>query len=218
MQTAMTMNTLGLGLGARPVARSRVVGTKSAKAIVGTPVVGKPVQLATRRAAVTVRAGGNPEPIVQAPFKGIKDDLAARGPLYIDDFKQGISPKSLVRDHLLFLQAWPPNGNFFSRAIRAIDAVPQRTKRETPGTARNARPGSVPTDGRAYRALALDPAHARVGSPDSTSSRREEISTSKIRSHWELFFQKHRPVPAASLHSFIDPETDRCPPTPDIPP
>ena len=218
MQTAMTMNTLGLGLGARPVARSRVVGTKSAKAIVGTPVVGKPVQLATRRAAVTVRAGGNPEPIVQAPFVGIKEDLAARGPLYIDDFKQGISPKSLVRDHLLFLQAWPPNGNFFSRAIRAIDAVPRRTKRETPGTARNARPGSVPTDGRAYRALALDPAHARVGSPDSTSSRREEISTSKIRSHWELFFQKHRPVPAASLHSFIDPETDRCPPTPDIPP
>ena len=218
MQTAMTMNTLGLGLGARPVARSRVVGTKSAKAIVGTPVVGKPVQLATRRAAVTVRAGGNPEPIVQAPFVGIKEDLAARGPLYIDDFKQGISPKSLVRDHLLFLQAWPPNGNFFSRAIRAIDAVPQRTKRETPGTARNARPGSVPTDGRAYRALALDPAHARVGSPDSTSSRREEISTSKIRSHWELFFQKHRPVPAASLHSFIDPETDSCPPTPDIPP
>ena len=218
MQTAMTMNTLGLGLGARPVARSRVVGTKSAKAIVGTPVVGKPVQLATRRAAVTVRAGGNPEPIVQAPFVGIKEDLAARGPLYIDDFKQGISPKSLVRDHLLFLQAWPPNGNFFSRAIRAIDAVPQRMKRETPGTARNARPGSVPTDGRAYRALALDPAHARVGSPDSTSSRREEISTSKIRSHWELFFQKHRPVPAASLHSFIDPETDRCPPTPDIPP
>ena len=218
MQTAMTMNTLGLGLGARPAMRSRVVAAKSAKAIVGTPVVGKPVQMAARRAAVTVRAGGNPEPIVQAPFVGIKEDLAARGPLYIDDFKQGISPKSLVRDHLLFLQAWPPNGNFFSRAIRAIDAVPQRTKRETPGTARNARPGSVPTDGRAYRALALDPAHARVGSPDSTSSRREEISTSKIRSHWELFFQKHRPVPAASLHSFIDPETDRCPPTPDIPP
>ena len=49
-----------------------------------------------RRAAVTVKAGGNPEPIVQAPFKGIQQDLAARGPLYIDDFKQGVSPKSLV--------------------------------------------------------------------------------------------------------------------------
>ena len=96
MQTAMTMNTLGLGLGARPAMRSRVVAAKSAKAIVGTPVVGKPVQMAARRAAVTVRAGGNPEPIVQAPFQGIKDDLAARGPLYIDDFKQGVSPKSLV--------------------------------------------------------------------------------------------------------------------------
>lgn len=108
MQTAMTMNTLGLGLGARPAMRSRVVGTKSAKAIVGTPVVGKPVQLATRRAAVTVKAGGNPEPIVQAPFKGIKDDLAARGPLYIDDFKQGVSPKSLASIFFLFFAALAP--------------------------------------------------------------------------------------------------------------
>jgi len=108
MQTAMTMNTLGLGLGARPAMRSRVVGTKSAKAIVGTPVVGKPVQMAARRAAVTVRAGGNPEPIVQAPFKGIKDDLAARGPLYIDDFKQGVSPKSLASIFFLFFAALAP--------------------------------------------------------------------------------------------------------------
>lgn len=108
MQTAMTMNTLGLGLGARPAMRSRVVGTKSAKAIVGTPVVGKPVQLATRRAAVTVKAGGNPEPIVQAPFKGIQEDLAARGPLYIDDFKQGVSPKSLASIFFLFFAALAP--------------------------------------------------------------------------------------------------------------
>ena len=104
----MTMNTLGLGLGARPAMRSRVVAAKSAKAIVGTPVVGKPVQMAARRAAVTVRAGGNPEPIVQAPFKGIKDDLAARGPLYIDDFKQGISTKSLVRVPIFPLIRLPP--------------------------------------------------------------------------------------------------------------
>ncbi len=32
-----------------------------------------------------------------------------------------------------FLQAWPPNGNFSSRAIRAIDAVPRRTWRKTRG-------------------------------------------------------------------------------------
>jgi len=108
MQTAMTMNTLGLGLGARPAMRSRVVAAKSAKAIVGTPVVGKPVQMAARRAAVTVRAGGNPEPIVQAPFVGIKEDLAARGPLYIDDFKQGISPKSLASVFFLFFAALAP--------------------------------------------------------------------------------------------------------------
>jgi hypothetical protein len=40
------------------------------------------------------------EPIMEAPFKGIKDDLAARSPLYIDDFKQGISTKSLVRSKI----------------------------------------------------------------------------------------------------------------------
>mmetsp|Transcript_9467 Transcript_9467/g.43081 ORF Transcript_9467/g.43081 Transcript_9467/m.43081 type:complete len:574 (+) Transcript_9467:41-1762(+) len=108
MQTAMTMNTLGLGLGARPAMRSRVVAAKSAKAIVGIPVVGKPVQMAARRAAVTVRAGGNPEPIVQAPFKGIQQDLAARGPLYIDDFKQGVSPKSLASIFFLFFAALAP--------------------------------------------------------------------------------------------------------------
>ena len=61
-----------------------------------------PIQMAARRTAVTVRAGGNPEPIVQAPFVGIKDDLANRGPLYIDDFKQGISPKSLVSHRARF--------------------------------------------------------------------------------------------------------------------
>ena len=37
-------------------------------------------------------------------FKGIKDDLAARGPLYLDDFKQGISTKSLVRDPLRIIR------------------------------------------------------------------------------------------------------------------
>ena len=129
MQTAMTMNTLGLGLGARPVARSRVVGTKSAKAIVGTPVVGKPVQLATRRAAVTVRAGGNPEPIVQSPFVGIKDDLANRGPLYIDDFKQGISPKSLVSHRARFF------GTIASRLWRDNAIARARSQPRTFGSA-----------------------------------------------------------------------------------
>jgi hypothetical protein len=132
MQTAMTMNTLGLGLGARPAMRSRVVGTKSAKAIVGTPVVGKPVQLATRRAAVTVKAGGNPEPIVQAPFKGIQQDLAARGPLYIDDFKQGVSPKSLVSDQCFF--AGPPQ----QRKLR-FPRDPFRGRRSRPCETRNGR-------------------------------------------------------------------------------
>merc|ERR1719199_1289992 len=51
---------------------------------------------------------GNAEPIVQAPFKGIKDDLAARKPLYIDDFKQGISTKSLASVFFLFFAALAP--------------------------------------------------------------------------------------------------------------
>ena len=128
----MTMNTLGLGLGARPAMRSRVVAAKSAKAIVGTPVVGKPVQMAARRAAVTVRAGGNPEPIVQAPFKGIQQDLAARGPLYIDDFKQGVSPKSLVSDQCFF--AGPPQ----QRKLR-FPRDPFRGRRSRPCETRNGR-------------------------------------------------------------------------------
>ena len=132
MQTAMTMNTLGLGLGARPAMRSRVVAAKSAKAIVGTPVVGKPVQMAARRAAVTARAGGNPEPIVQAPFKGIQQDLAARGPLYIDDFKQGVSPKSLVSDQCFF--AGPPQ----QRKLR-FPRDPFRGRRSRPCETRNGR-------------------------------------------------------------------------------
>ena len=95
MQTAMTMGTLGLGLGAHPRCAPRRRG-QVRQGDRRYPGRGQARAMAARRAAVTVRAGGNPEPIVQAPFKGIKDDLAARGPLYIDDFKQGISPKSLV--------------------------------------------------------------------------------------------------------------------------
>ena len=220
MQTAMTMNTLGLGLGARPAMRSRVVAAKSAKAIVGTPVVGKPVQMAARRAAVTVRAGGNPEPIVQAPFKGIKDDLAARGPLYIDDFKQGISPKSLVRDHLLFCRLGPQTETSFpARSVLSTPSPSERSAkrpapRETRGpdpfrrmVARIARSRSIPPTPELDRP-----------NPRHRDARRFRPPKLSVRSHWELFFQKHRPVPAASLHSFIDPETDRCPPTPDIPP
>ena len=57
------------------------------------PVVGKPVQW--RSPPVTVRAGGNPEPIVQAPSRAARM-TSPPAVLYIDDFKQGISPKSLV--------------------------------------------------------------------------------------------------------------------------
>jgi len=93
----MTMNTLGLGAAVRPAAR---VSAKKAS-FTGAPVVGK-ASFAVRKtvapkAARVVAMAADAEPIMEAPFKGIKDDLAARGPLYIDDFKQGISTKSLVR-------------------------------------------------------------------------------------------------------------------------
>ena len=97
MQAAMTMNTLGLGAAVRPAAR---VSAKKAS-FTGAPVVGKS-SFAVRKtvapkAGRVVAMAADAEPIMEAPFKGIKDDLTARGPLYIDDFKQGISTKSLVR-------------------------------------------------------------------------------------------------------------------------
>lgn len=95
MQAAMTMNTLGLAAAARPAAR---VSAKKAS-VFGAPVVGKSTVFATRKTVAPhgVRVMASAEPIMEPPFKGIKDDLAARAPLYIDDFKQGISGKSLVR-------------------------------------------------------------------------------------------------------------------------
>jgi hypothetical protein len=94
---AVTMNTtLGLGLGLR--ARARVAAKAKATTLYGAPVVGKSVSMATRKAtrpSVVVRAAA--EPLIEAPFKGIKDDIANRTPVYLDDFKQGLNGKALVR-------------------------------------------------------------------------------------------------------------------------
>merc|ERR1712216_207721 len=108
MQAAMTMNTLGLGAAVRPVAR---VSAKKAS-FTGAPVVGKS-SFAVRKtvapkAGRVVAMSADAEPIMEAPFKGIKDDLAARAPLYIDDFKQGISTKSLASVFFLFFAALAP--------------------------------------------------------------------------------------------------------------
>ena len=206
MQTAMTMNTLGLGLGARPAMRSRVVGTKSAKAIVGTPVVGKPVQLATRRAAVTVKAGGNPEPIVQAPFKGIQEDLAARGPLYIDDFKQGVSPKSLVSDQCFF--AGPPPTTETSFPARSVPRAPVAAVRDAKRP--NSRETAAPEPFRPIPARIVPDARVppRALPPElDRPAPRHSDSTSKIGLHWELFFQLRLARHASSM--IHDPEPDR---------
>ena len=97
MQAAMTMNTLGLGAAVRPAAR---VSAKKAS-FTGAPVVGKS-SFAVRKtvapkAGRVVAMAGNAEPIMEAPFKGIKDDIAGRTPVYLDDFKQGLNGKALVR-------------------------------------------------------------------------------------------------------------------------
>eukprot|EP00982_Pelagococcus_subviridis_P016869 31499-Pelagococcus_subviridis.AAC.8 len=94
---AVTMNTtLGLGLGLR--ARARVSAKAKATTLYGAPVVGDSVKLSVRKTAkpsVVVRAAA--EPLIEAPFKGIKDDIAGRTPVYLDDFKQGLNGKALVR-------------------------------------------------------------------------------------------------------------------------
>ena len=102
MQAAMSMNTIALGGIARPTAR---VAAK--KSVFGMPVPGKSTSgFSVRRtvapATVAMAVESKGEPIMEAPFKGIMDDMKARGPLYLDDFKQGISTKSLVRDRLIF--------------------------------------------------------------------------------------------------------------------
>jgi len=88
--------TLGLGLGLR--ARARVSAKAKATTLYGAPVVGDSVKLSVRKTAkpsVVVRAAA--EPLIEAPFKGIKDDIANRTPVYLDDFKQGLNGKALVR-------------------------------------------------------------------------------------------------------------------------
>ena len=92
----MTMNTVALGGIARPTAR--VAAKKSVT--FGAPVAPKSATGFSVRRSVnpaTVAMAAEAEPIMEAPMKGIMDDMKARGPLYIDDFKQGISTKSLVR-------------------------------------------------------------------------------------------------------------------------
>ena len=92
----MTMNTVALGGIARPTAR--VAAKKSVT--FGAPVAPKSATGFSVRRSVkpaTVAMAADAEPIMEAPMKGIMDDMKARGPLYIDDFKQGISTKSLVR-------------------------------------------------------------------------------------------------------------------------
>ena len=98
MQAAMSMNTIALGGIARPTAR---VAAK--KSVFGMPVPGKSTSgFSVRRtvapATVAMAVESKADPIMEPPFKGITDDIKARAPLILDDFKQGISTKSLVRD------------------------------------------------------------------------------------------------------------------------
>jgi hypothetical protein len=105
MQAAMTMNTVALGGIARPTAR--VAAKKSVT--FGAPVAPKSATGFSVRRSVkpaTVAMAADAEPIMEAPMKGIMDDMKARAPLYIDDFKQGISTKSLVRAPRFLLDRW----------------------------------------------------------------------------------------------------------------
>ena len=130
---AVTMNTtLGLGLGLR--ARARVAAKAKATTLYGARVVGKSsVSAATRKATrpspVVVRASA--EPLLEAPFKGIKDDIAGRAPVYLDDFKQGLNGKALVRRRRPV-----PAVVFSNRDLRAIRDVWMIYSRPHPSSSR----------------------------------------------------------------------------------
>ena len=88
MQAAMSMNTIALGGIARPTAR---VAAK--KSVFGMPVPGKSTSgFSVRRtvapATVAMAVESKADPIMEPPFKGITDDIKARAPLILDDFKQ----------------------------------------------------------------------------------------------------------------------------------
>ena len=110
---AITQNVAGLGLGirARPAARGRVT-VAAQPSVFGTPVVGKSVKgFATRKSIspMAMSDGAVPAgmkkvevvPVAEPPFVGITKDMKARAPLYINDFVQGISFKSVVRDQFI---------------------------------------------------------------------------------------------------------------------
>ena len=169
MQAAMTMNTLGLGAAVRPAAR---VSAKKAS-FTGAPVVGKS-SFAVRKtvapkAGRVVAMASNAEPIMEAPFKGIMDDLAARKPLYIDDFKQGISTKSLVRVPI-FLSNHPfaalLETNQRDRAIAELRAIPRASAKNF------ARHPSRSVEGLAIRRHVLQEARPRAARATTTRARR----------------------------------------------
>ena len=78
------------------------------------------------------------DPIMEPPFKGITDDIKARAPLILDDFKQGISTKSLVRDPFIFpwIFLWFPRELSARSAHDAPLARRLETYRNTPLRAR----------------------------------------------------------------------------------
>ena len=141
MQAAMTMNTVALGGIERPTAR--VAAKKSVT--FGAPVAPKSATGFSVRRSVkpaTVAMAADAEPIMEAPMKGIMDDMKARAPLYIDDFKQGISTKSLVRAPpfllgslitFVFIVAREGDPARGARASRGVpSSAPPRPSRDTP--------------------------------------------------------------------------------------
>ena len=145
MQASMTMQSvagLGLGVRARLPVRSRVALTAK-PGVFGAPVVGKSIKGFAARKSVTPMAmamdNAVPQgmkrveiiPVAEAPFVGIFKDMKTRAPLYIDDFVQGVSFKSVVS----FLPP-APTQYFFPAAQKhgGADAPRARALRRLPGT------------------------------------------------------------------------------------
>ena len=153
----MTMNTVALGGIARPTAR--VAAKKSVT--FGAPVAPKSATGFSVRRSVkpaTVAMAADAEPIMEAPMKGIMDDMKARGPLHrrfqAGHLHQvpGACPPFLLGslDYVVFIVARegdPARGARFTR--RALVRTPASVARQTDRSFRSFAPRPAPAERRA---------------------------------------------------------------------
>lgn len=100
--------SVGMSVEARNIRRQMT--STDADGPVPEPKVEEPEVVAAAEVVTAVEepapAATGPPPVVEAPFVGITKDIKARGPLYINDFVQGISFKSVVSVFIVSLNTF----------------------------------------------------------------------------------------------------------------